>query len=231
MEIKATVLSLDPVQTPLKDRLLNSGGTLTAKPIDAATAQAFKNATTPATVYHPSTPPSTTSPLLVADIEYIGSTSQAANYPQMAEQYDSAYLSLKNAFSQFKAGLDLLDPVLAQKDFGLTVDAEGKLILLNSSGSLNATDIERLNEMFKSSDALKGAASRYMNASIDLVKADAAWGGNFMGRFDLNKNNFASTIDIAALFKTTSGVSSMEGWFSSQLWAKGVVAIGPATTV
>jgi hypothetical protein len=115
-------------------------------------------------------------------------------------------------------------PDLADKKFGFTIQADGSLKALNSSGQLSSSDMNRLNNLLNASSSLKSAASSYRDASIDLVAADSVWGGSYVGGYNLNKENFANTIDLGALFLKKGSVPNAEtlnGFFSSQLWSKG----------
>ncbi|ROM83112.1 hypothetical protein BK654_02955 [Pseudomonas brassicacearum] len=177
----------------------------------------------PAAIYHPvdETPvpiPTTES------IESMIARTQSPDFPQIAEQHKNAHQSLKLSFEEFQSALAYTYPDLADKKFGFTIEADGNLKALDSSGQLSAADMDRLNQLLNASSALKSAASSYRDASIDLVAADAPWGGNFTGGYILNKDNFASTIDLGALFLKKGAMPNAEtlnGFFSSQLWSKG----------
>ena len=177
----------------------------------------------PAAIYHPINEAPAPSPE-TASIESMIARTQSPDYPQIAEGHKSAHQSLKLSFEEFQSALAHTDPDLAKKKFGFTIEADGSLKVLNSSSQLSASDMDRLNERLNASSELKSAASSYRDASIALVAADATWGGNFTGGYILNKENFANTIDLGALFLkkgTTPNAETLNGFFSSQLWSKG----------
>ncbi|WLH33932.1 hypothetical protein PSH79_18560 [Pseudomonas sp. FP2196] len=177
----------------------------------------------PAAVYHPSDESQTISPTMEAIDVWLG-RSQAADFPQIAEQHKNAHESLKLAFEDFKSALSYTFPDLASKKFGFTVEADGNLKALNPDNELSASDMDQLNSLLNASGALKTAALSYRDTSIELVAADAGWGGSHLGKYNLTKENFANTIDMAALFLPKGNAPSTEaidGFFSHQLWRKG----------
>ena len=177
----------------------------------------------PAAVYHPSDDAQTVSPTLEAIDVWLGRP-QAADFPKIAEQHRNAHESLKLAFEDFKSALSDTFPDLANKKFGFTVETDGSLKALNSNSELSASDMEQLNALLNASGALKTAANSYRDTSIELVAADAGWGGSLLGKYNLTKENFANTIDLAALFIPKGKAPSAEaidGLFSHQLWRKG----------
>ena len=177
----------------------------------------------PAAIYHPSDEAPATSPTMESIETWIG-RSQSPDFPQVAERHKSAHQSLKFSFEEFQSAVAHAYPDLADKKFGFTIEADGSLKALDSSGQLSSSDLNRLNNLLNASSSLKTAASSYRDASIDLVAADSVWGGSYLGGYNLNKDNFASTIDLGALFLKKGSVPNAEtlnGFFSSQLWSKG----------
>ena len=177
----------------------------------------------PAAVYHPSDEAQTISPTMEVIETWIG-RSQAADFPQIAEQHKNAHESLKLAFEDFKSALSDVFPDLANKKFGFTIEADGNLKVLNTANELSASDMDQLNSLLNASSSLKMVANGYRDTSIELVAADAGWGGSHLGKYNLTKDNFANTIDMAALFLPKGNAPSAEaidGYFSHQLWRKG----------
>lgn len=177
----------------------------------------------PAVVYHPSGDVPTISPNTEVISGWIGRP-QAADFEQVAARHAEANNSLKLTFESFKASLSDSFPELADKKFGFTIEADGNLKVLNTANELSAADMDKLNTLLNDSDALKAAASGYRDASIELVAADSGSGGSHLGKYNLTKDNFASTIDLAALFVpkgNTISAEAIDGYFSHQLWRKG----------
>lgn len=218
MQISLTSASIQTSTT----RLSQSSQVLTAQTLSKEQKSALINAT-PAAVYHPSEEAVTQSPPTEAVTTWVG-RSQSPDFAQIAVQHKSAHDSLKSAFEDFQATVASELPELAEKKFGFSVEADGSLTVLDPSGELSASDTQRLNELMNASSDLKAAAGNYRDASIDLVDADSPWGGSYLGGYNLNKDNFSSTIDLAALFipkGSAPTVESVAGFFSNQLWSKG----------
>lgn len=210
-------------------RLTQASQTLTAKTITEDQKTAFNN-TTPAAIYHPSeeavalSQTVSTQPMVVVNTY---GRPQSADFPTIAKVQERARDGLKTSFDEFKSALASAFPDLADKKFGFTIEADGKLKALNSAGELSASDMDQLDKLLNASGSLKSAASNYRDASIDLVAADGNWGGSYLGDYQLDKDNFASTIDLGALFipqGKTPNPETMAGWFSHQLWNKGELA-------
>lgn len=207
---------------PSATQLAQSSQTLTAQPLTDDQKDALVNAN-PAAVYHPSDETPASSPPIVAIETWIGRL-QSPDFPQVAARHQDAHQSLKSSFEDFKSSLADTFPELADKKFGFTVNADGSLKAIDSSGQLTAADMSQLNKLLNASDDLKSAASNYRDASIDLVNADSPWGGSYLGGYNLTKDNFANTIDLGALFTPKGSLPTPEtlaGFFSQQLWSKG----------
>ncbi|KWS33602.1 hypothetical protein [Pseudomonas syringae] len=205
--------------------LPNSGITLTPKPLTDAQKEAFKNAaaSTPAVVYHPSTEvPATTEPMEAVDT-WIG-RSQSPDFPQKAAQHGNSTEALKTSYEAFTSTLASVYPDLASKKFGFTIEANGNLKATNSSGELSDADTQQLNTLLNASSGLKAAAATYRERAIDMVDADSPWSGSYLGRYNLTKENFASSLDLGALFipkTSTPSKDKIDGMFFNQLAYKG----------
>ena len=207
---------------PSAAQLSQSSQPLTAKTLTEELQKTTVNIN-PAAIYHPSKDAPATSPTMETIETWIGRM-QSPDFPQVAERHKNAHESLKFSFEEFQSALAHTYPDLAEKKFGFTVQADGSLKALNSSGELSSSDMDQLNKLLNASSSLKSAASSYRDASIDLVAADSVWGGAYLGGYNLNKENFANTIDLGALFIKKGSVPNAEtlnGFFASQLWSKG----------
>ena len=207
---------------PSAAQLSQSSQPLTAKTLTEDQQKTTVNIN-PAAIYHPSDEVPATSPTVESIETWIG-RSRSPDFPQVAERHQNAHQSLKSSFEEFQSALAHAYPDLADKKFGFTIQADGSLKALNTSGALSSSDMNRLNNLLNASSSLKSAASSYRDASIELVAADSVWGGSYMGGYNLNKENFANTIDLGALFLkkgSTPNAETLNGFFSSQLWSKG----------
>ncbi|WP_231653852.1 hypothetical protein [Pseudomonas californiensis] len=216
-------ISLNPVNIPsLVNRLTPSDQILTAQPMSDTAKQALLNAT-PAAVYHPSDKAPSTS-LSMDEVYTLIGRSQTPEFLNRVSVHSSAKAQLKNSFEAFQTSLAKLAPDLASKKFGFTVEENGNLKALNSAGQLSTSDEERLNKLLNDDNSLKASAVGYRDSSIDLVAADTGWSGSSMGRYSLTKENFAGTLDLAALLIPVTKTPSQEqydGMFFVQLTKKG----------
>lgn len=211
------------LNTALNTQLTLSTASIKAKAqaLDPATTKTFD---TPAAVYHPSEEAMSLAQSIVSSPTFAGRPDYA-DFPAAAAKHEAAHNALKASFDEFKSALAYMFPDLAEKKFSFTIVEDGSLKALNTTGELNAKDLEQLDALLNASDALKSSAAVYRDASIEMVAADSPWGGSSLGEYVLNKENFARTIDLGALFieRKDKELSSekVAGWFTSQLWSKG----------
>ncbi len=131
---------------------------------------------------------------------------------------------MKTSYEAFKSTLASVYPDLASKKFGFTIEANGNLKATNSSGELSDADTQQLNTLLNASSGLKAAAATYRETAIDMVDADSPWSGSYLGRYNLTKENFASSLDLGALFipkTSTPSKDQIDGMFFNQLAYKG----------
>ncbi len=216
------IISLSTTAPSMADRLTPSDQKLTAQPMSDAAKQALLNAT-PAAVYYPSEPPKTSIDSM-AVVETMIGPPQSWDFPRVAELHRGVTEVMRGAFKEFQSALSYLYPDLADKKFGFTVAEDGSLKALNTGGQLNAAEMDRLNGLLNNSSDLKAAALNYRDSAIDLVEADSAWTGSYLGRYNLTKENFADTLDLAALLIPVTKTPSQEqfdGMFFNQMAYKG----------
>lgn len=152
------------------------------------------------------------------DTSYVA---RSSDYLRASAAFQSSNSALKFAFADFKGVLQKSHPDLAGKDFGFTLDQNGKLKVLDSSGSLSDEEITRLSALLNAAQSLKQASSQFREASITLVKLDSREAHNLGRSYILNKGNFASTIDLAAIARPWGDEESQLGTLASQLQSKG----------
>ncbi|CAM3397867.1 hypothetical protein BZK31_17935 [Pseudomonas floridensis] len=215
------LISLSPTKIPsLVSSLTPSDVKLTPQPMSDAAKQALLDArnagvTPPVTSVEPQPG---TGPIVA--VNTVIGPPQSSEFPRLAELHKGVTEALKNSFEDFKSALSYLYPDLADKKFGFTVAEDGSLKALNDSGELSATDMERLNTLLNASSDLKSAAVTYRDSAIDLVNADSAWTGSYLGQYNLTKENFAGTLDLAALFipkASTPSKEQFDGMFFNQM--------------
>jgi len=219
------VISLNSVFISPPSTLTPSEQKLTPQPLTDAAKQALANAT-PAAVYHPSEEAKALGEPMEVVVTWVG-RSQSPDFPRLAEVTNDALSALKGSFEDFKSTLSTAHPDLAGKKYGFTIEADGRLKVLDIAGQLSRSDTQRLTDLLNESSGLKAAASAFRDASIDMVDADSPWSGSYLGRYSLTKENFATSIDLAALVIPKGSVPNREqidGMFFNQLAAKGELA-------
>lgn len=216
MALSVSAAYLPPANTSLTP----SDQKLVAQPLTAAAKDALTNAA-PAAVYHPSGSASTPLEPLEAVDTWVGRT-QSRDFPRRAEIFNGAFSTLKASFKSFESALSTTAPDLAGKKYGFTVEADGRLKVLDSASQLSRSDTQRLTDLLNQSPGLKTAAVAYRNAAIDMVDADSVWSG--LGYYSLTNENFAKTLDLAPLL-TDHDPSDIKGakdrTFIQQLQYKG----------
>ncbi|RMT83039.1 hypothetical protein [Pseudomonas viridiflava] len=216
------LISLSPTAIPsVVAKLTPSDVKLTPQPMSDAAREALLNAkpivVTPPVVL----PPTTTGPIEVIDT-VIG-PDQSPEFPRLAALSNSLKEQMKGSFEDFKSALSYLYPDLADKKFGFTVQEDGSLKAINSAGQLSDADMERLNTLLNSASELKSVAVAYRDSAIDMVNADSAFTGSYLGQYNLTKENFANTLDLGALLipkTSTPSKEQFDGMFFNQMAAK-----------
>lgn len=185
---------------PANTRLAPSEQTLTPQAPSGAASQALANAG-PAAVYHPSEAAlALRGPVQVIDT-WVG-RSESPEFPRFAERFNGAQAVLKSAFTTFESALASTAPDLAGTDYGFTVEADGRLKVLDKAGQLSEANIQRLTDLLNGAAELKTAAVAYRNATIDMTDASSPWSGSIMGYYSVTNENFATSIDLAPLLRT-----------------------------
>ena len=172
---------------------------LNAQPLTDSATQALASAG-PAAIYHPSAPVDAMQPGPKAIDTWVG-RDQSQDFPRLAQLAAGAQSVLKGAFEAFEATLSTTQPDLVGAKYGFTVEADGRLKVLDTAGELSRSAIERLTTLLNQNSSLKSAAVAFRDASIDMVDADSPWTGSYMGFYSLTNENFANTIDLAPLLK------------------------------
>ncbi|TBU91941.1 hypothetical protein [Phytopseudomonas dryadis] len=136
----------------------------------------------------------------------------------------SAYTSVEAAYDKVMKTLVAREPQLAGKEFGFSVNPQGRLVLTRA-GDLTKQQAERVESALNASSQLVGAANRYAQLQIDFVAADNV---SMYGKYHLDMGNFAQTVDIGKEINAAKkGDGSWVGnnWFN-QISANGEVRYG-----
>jgi len=139
---------------------------------------------------------------------------------KLSKAMGSTQNGMKSAWDQIHANLEKSNPALAAKDFGFSLDAEGNLIVLERSDKLSEYEMGVLTEALNSSHSLKTQANDFARLAMDFIKADHVSMG--LGKFNLDMNNFHSTIDFERMldYEQTGSERWNSTWYN-QVWNKG----------
>ncbi|MGA4635880.1 hypothetical protein ACPA5B_18590 [Pseudomonas solani] len=83
------------------------------------------------------------------------------------------------------------EPVMSDGKVGVSVDGNGKFTLRNPNGLLRDDVAQRLLQRMNSSADLLRYANRYVELAIERVESDMNVDFDGLGRYHLDKNNFA----------------------------------------
>tara|TARA_R110001599_G_scaffold36463_3_gene114306 strand:- start:550 stop:1245 length:696 start_codon:yes stop_codon:yes gene_type:complete len=127
---------------------------------------------------------------------------------------------MKSAWDQIQVDLEKSNPALAAKDFGFSLDADGNLMVLERSDELSELELNVLTEVLNGSHSLKTHANDFARLAMDFIKADHVSMG--LGKFNLDMNNFHSTIDFERMldYEQTGSARWNATWYN-QVWNKG----------
>lgn len=139
---------------------------------------------------------------------------------KLSVQLGATQREMKSAWDQIHANLEKSNPALAAKDFGFSLDAEGNLMVLERSDKLSEHEMRVLTETLNSSHTLTTRANDFARLAMDFIKADHVSLG--LGKFNLDMDNFHSTIDFERMldYEQTGSERWNSTWYN-QVWNKG----------
>lgn len=139
---------------------------------------------------------------------------------KLSVQLGETQRAMKSAWDQIHVDLEKSNPALAAKDFGFSLDADGNLMVLERSDELSEHEIHTLTEVLNDSYSLKTRANDFALLAMDFIKADHVSMG--LGKFNLDMNNFHSTIDFERMldYEQTGSARWNATWYN-QVWNKG----------
>lgn len=139
---------------------------------------------------------------------------------KLSKAMESTQNGMKSAWDQIRVDLEKSNPALAVKDFGFSLDADGNLMVLERRDELSEHEVNVLTEVLNSSYSLKTRANDFARLAMDFIKADHVSMG--LGKFNLDMNNFDSTIDFERMldYEQTGSARWNATWYN-QVWNKG----------
>lgn len=121
------------------------------------------------------------------------------NYFQLEQQ-------MKPLYADFKSEVDDLHPELAKKGYGISVNEDGALMIVNNRNNLSEQEEQELNDVlnnFSGATALTAMANDFAESVIKTVELDRRPDGTGirMGKFDVSKENFHEIVDLVPAIK------------------------------
>lgn len=139
------------------------------------------------------------------------------NYIQLEDK-------MKPLYAEFKSQVDKIFPELSSKDFGISVNEEGSLIIINNNENLTEKDHLSLNNLlnsFSGSSVLTSMANEYAESVVKWVELDRKPDntGIWVGKFDVTKENFHEIIDLVPRIKESDAYNVFDTALL-QIWGK-----------
>lgn len=191
-----------------------------------------EEATSAAAIYHADDsviPPGSTK----VDLYRYTSDFQSGGVAYKNEQLDNISKVLNHikedivpAYEDFKEQLVDAYPQFADKDFGMTVQSDGTLTLVNGKSRLDDEEKETINTFmnnFNGSDKLSKLALEFAKESVNYVETErgASGGSMWEGKFDLTMDNFNQAFDFSLM---VLGGFAAVAEFSEQLFSSNIEA-------
>lgn len=176
-----------------------AAGSRSSQETKVAPSTAATSAPSPAAIYHPSQPGSTSGLAGRGDIKAYSWDSKPDEDQQMLidslqlrlKELPAVSAGLRSAYDTATAGLS---PELLQKDWGFSV-SNGELVVLEGSDALS--DEERATLKLALAE-LTPAANAVAETTSRMIALDRGTNGfsNGIGRFDVSTENFADVVDL-----------------------------------
>ena len=160
---------------------------------------------TPAAIYHGSEPYSAPSTGFPSDIEvYARALATEQEQRQYMEVFTMMNWDLGNVSGDlrqaYEAALGELPPELAAKDWSFSI-ANDQLVVSEGSDRLSEQEIASIRDAF-GNRGVDLAARTVADLTITALEYDRNWGDDNVtggiGRYDLNRENFADIVDLRA---------------------------------
>lgn len=128
---------------------------------------------------------------------------------RMAAEYDDVLSEIKQS-----------QPELADKNWGFSVDANGKLAV---SGQLNQQETEFLSTLLNRNEKLVKYANEvkdnFLQYTAQERSSEAKGSGQYWGQYDITHNNFAGMIDFRSLLADSRNTDPLNKVMGTQLTA------------
>lgn len=131
-------------------------------------------------------------------------------------------------YANFMREVSDLYPNIAEKEFGISVDEKGKLIIVDNEKKLSEREEGKLSNLlddFNSNLSFTTLANEYVESVVNWVELDRRKDGtgfNFgsIGNYDVTKDNFHEVIDLASILEN---INDPFFYFSENSFQKQIV--------
>lgn len=110
---------------------------------------------------------------------------------QIDAELNMAHAGFQDIYGKMLRELSGREPVMPDGMVGISVDGEGKIIVRNHNGLLRDDVAQRLSARMNASEELLRYANRYVELAIERVESDMNVEPDGLGRYHLDKSNFA----------------------------------------
>lgn len=121
---------------------------------------------------------------------------------------------LKPEFDKLNQEIQLEQPELSKKQWGFSVDENDRLVV---SGDLTTQERDYLETKLNDNEKITQLAKEIPTTMIEGLEHDRSFNGKskYLGKYEVNRENFADIIDIKQLIASTEGNNSR--FFDSQV--------------
>ncbi|BCG24875.1 hypothetical protein TUM18999_30660 [Pseudomonas tohonis] len=110
---------------------------------------------------------------------------------QIDAELNMAHAGFQELYGKMLRELSGREPVMPDGMVGISVDGDGKIIVRNHNGLLRDDVAQRLSARMNASEELLRYANRYVELAIERVESDMNVDLEGLGRYHLDKSNFA----------------------------------------
>ncbi|WP_044403100.1 hypothetical protein [Pseudomonas sp. FeS53a] len=142
---------------------------------------------------------------------------------QIDAELNMAHAGFQDIYGKMLRELSGREPVMPDGMVGISVDGEGKIIVRNHNGLLRDDVAQRLSARMNASEELLRYANRYVELAIERVESDMNVDLEGLGRYHLEKSNFADAFvamefNSLLLHLSSSGVVRYGHWNERKIY-------------
>ncbi|MEE3663588.1 hypothetical protein V2I52_16850 [Brenneria sp. g21c3] len=139
---------------------------------------------------------------------------------EISKDLANAFDALTASYASFQKEFATTNPQLAEKSFGFSVGENGRLVVIDSQGTLDTAQTKLVEQSLNASSALVSAANKVAQLQMEYVEASPVYS---YGKFHLDLDNYAQTIDLGRALGVgvKDGQERQNSHWDVQLWQKG----------